>query len=46
MLPFSMLETYKPMLAASTLEEGSMPCDNTAMMEQVIMKEAKSYNKK
>jgi uncharacterized protein YbaP (TraB family) len=46
MLPFSMLETYKPMLAASTLEQGSMPCENTAMMEQVIMKEAKEYNKK
>lgn len=46
MLPFSMLETYKPMLAASTLEQGSLPCDNTAMMEQVIMAEAKQYNKK
>ncbi|MDZ4807898.1 MAG: TraB/GumN family protein [Bacteroidota bacterium] len=46
MLPFSMLETYKPMLAASTLEQGSMPCDDTEMMEQVIMKEAKEYNKK
>ncbi len=46
MLPFSMLETYKPMLAASTLEEGSMPCDKTAMMEQVIMKEAKVFDKK
>jgi len=46
MLPFSMLETYKPMLAASTLEQSSMPCDNTEMMEQVIMKEAKQYNKK
>lgn len=46
MLPFSMLETYKPMLAASTLEQSSMPCDNTAMMEQVIMKEAKQFNKK
>ena len=46
MLPFAMLETYKPMLAASTLEESSMPCDNMAMMEQVIMKEAKLYNKK
>ncbi len=46
MLPFSTLETYKPMLAASTLEQGSMPCDNTAMMEQVIMKEAKEYSKK
>ncbi len=45
-LPFSMLETYKPMLAASTLQEGSLPCDNTAMMEQVIMEEAKIYKKK
>ncbi|MEO7983322.1 MAG: TraB/GumN family protein [Bacteroidota bacterium] len=46
MLPFSMLETYKPMLAASTLEQGSLPCDNTEMMEQVIMKQAKQNNKK
>ena len=46
LLPFSMLETFKPMLAASTLEEGSMPCERTTMMEQVIMKEAKSNNKK
>ena len=46
MLPFSMLETFKPILAASTLEEGSMPCDNTAMMEQVIMQEAKQHDKK
>lgn len=46
MLPFSMLETYKPILAASTLEEGSLPCDNTTMMEQVIMGEAKENNKK
>ncbi|MBL0334421.1 MAG: TraB/GumN family protein [Chitinophagaceae bacterium] len=46
MLPFSMLETYKPILAASTLETGSLPCENTAMMEQVIMTEAKKWNKK
>jgi uncharacterized protein YbaP (TraB family) len=46
MLPFSMLETFKPMLAASTLEEGSMPCETTAMMEQVIMEEAKQNGKK
>lgn len=46
MLPFSMLETYKPMLAASTLEQGSLPCENTAMMEQVIMQEAKQSKKK
>lgn len=46
MLPFSMLETYKPILAASTLQEGSLPCDNTAVMEQVIMEEAKQHDKK
>ena len=44
-LPFSMLETYKPILALSTLEESSMACDNTAMMEQVIMEEAKQNDK-
>ena len=46
LLPFSMLETFKPILAASTLEEGSLPCENTAMMEQVIMEEAKKNKKK
>lgn len=46
MLPFAMLETFKPMLAASTLQENAMPCENTAMMEQVIMQEAKSHDKK
>ncbi len=46
MLPFSMLETFKPMLAASTLEQGNMPCESTAMMEQVIMEEAKQSDKK
>jgi len=46
MLPFYMLETFKPMLAASLLEQGSLPCENMAMMEQVIMEEAKEYDKK
>lgn len=46
LLPFSVLETYKPILAASSLDQGSLPCDNTSMMEQVIMKEAKLGNKK
>jgi uncharacterized protein YbaP (TraB family) len=46
LLPFSMLETFKPILAASTLEQGSLPCENTAMMEQVIMQEAKQHGKK
>jgi uncharacterized protein YbaP (TraB family) len=46
MLPFNMLEKYKPILAASLLESGSLPCENTAVMEQVIMQEAKEQNKK
>jgi hypothetical protein len=46
MLPFSMLETYKPLLAASTLEQKSLNCIETAIMEQVIMQEAKRSNKK
>jgi len=46
MVPFSMLETYKPLLAASTLEQATLPCDNTSMMEQVILEEAKDYSKK
>lgn len=46
MLPFAMLEKYKPILAASLLEGGSLPCDQTAAMEQVIMSEAKEHDKK
>src|SRR5215510_11523891 len=45
LLPFSMLETFKPILAASTLEQGNMPCDAPAGMEEVIMKEAKEHDK-
>lgn len=46
MIPFSMLETFKPILAASTLQEGDLPCDATAAMEEVIMREAKANDKK
>jgi uncharacterized protein len=46
MLPFSMLESMKPMLASATIDEGNIHCDNTVMMEQVIMKKAKGFNKK
>jgi len=46
MLPFSTLETFKPILALSTVQESSMQCENMAMMEQVIMEEAKKGNKK
>jgi uncharacterized protein YbaP (TraB family) len=44
MLPFSMLETMKPILAASMLEESSMTCDKPVAMEQMIMEEAKKKN--
>ncbi|MBS1918724.1 MAG: TraB/GumN family protein [Bacteroidetes bacterium] len=45
MIPFSMLETFKPILAASTLEESSLPCGTPVAMEQLIMQEAKSHEK-
>lgn len=45
MLPFSVLETYKPMLAASTLMQASLDCDRQVAMEQLIMKEAKGQGK-
>jgi uncharacterized protein YbaP (TraB family) len=45
MIPFSMLETYKPLLAVSTLAESSVPCESAVAMEQLIMEEAKKDNK-
>ena len=45
LIPFSMLETYKPMLAASTLMEQNMDCDNMIVMEQLVMEEAKKSSK-
>src|SRR6478672_3614964 len=45
MLPFSMLETYKPMLTASTLMEKSNKCDHIIAMEELIMQEAKHDHK-
>lgn len=45
-IPFSMLEKFKPILAASMLQSGSLPCDNTAVMEQVIMQQAKENDKR
>lgn len=46
LLPFSLLETYKPILALSTLQENSLDCESMTMMEQEIMQEAKKTNKK
>jgi uncharacterized protein YbaP (TraB family) len=45
LLPFSLLETYKPMLAASTLMQSSFDCENAVAMEQLVMKEAKRFGK-
>lgn len=45
LIPFSVLETYKPMLAASTLMQSSLDCNKQVAMEQLVMKEAKSKRK-
>ena len=45
LLPFSILETYKPLIAASMLMESGTECQSPEAMEEVIMKEAKRYNK-
>lgn len=46
LLPFSMIETYKPMVASSLLMESSMVCDAQVAMEQLIMEEAKKKGKR
>jgi len=46
MLPFSVLETYKPLIASSLIMESAMNCDQQVAMEQLIMEEAKKYSKK
>jgi uncharacterized protein YbaP (TraB family) len=45
LLPFSVLETYKPLLAASMLMETGTECSSPEAMEEVIMKEAKNHSK-
>jgi uncharacterized protein YbaP (TraB family) len=46
MLPFSELETYKPLLASSMLMESGMACGTPVAMEQLIMEEAKKNKKR
>ena len=46
LIPFSMLETYKPMLAASTMMQSAFDCDNPIAMEQLVMQEAKRVRKR
>lgn len=45
LLPFSMLEKFKPMLTASTIMQSAVACDNAVAMEQLIMREAKKWGK-
>src|SRR5437764_10876507 len=45
LIPFSMIETYKPLLAASTIMEQSIKCEHIVAMEELIMKEAKQNDK-
>lgn len=46
MLPFSKLETYKPMLASSLLMESGIGCEESVAMEQLIMEQAKKNGKR
>lgn len=45
LMPFSMMETFKPFLAASLLMESGIQCSSAVAMEQVIMAEAKKNKK-
>jgi uncharacterized protein YbaP (TraB family) len=45
-LPFSQLETYKPMLASSLLMESGIGCEESVAMEQLILEEAKKNKKR
>lgn len=46
MLPFSVLETYKPLVASSMLMESSLACEEQVAMENLIMEEAKKNGKR
>lgn len=45
LLPFGMLERFKPLLISSLIEEENMNCQATDGMELTIMKEVHPYNK-
>jgi len=46
LLPFSVLETYKPMLVSSLMMESGIGCEDPVAMEQLIMERAKKSGKK
>jgi uncharacterized protein YbaP (TraB family) len=45
MIPFNMLQSFKPMLASGLLEQKGMQCEGAVAIEQVIMGEANEYKK-
>jgi uncharacterized protein YbaP (TraB family) len=45
LMPFAMMEKYKPLLVESMVMEGSEGCEDMIVMEQLIMEEAKKNNK-
>lgn len=45
LIPFSMMEKYKPLLLESMVMEQSEACDNMIVIEQLVMQEAKNYDK-
>jgi uncharacterized protein YbaP (TraB family) len=45
LMPFSMLEKFKPMLVESMIMEQSPKCENMIVMEQLVMDEAKQNDK-
>lgn len=46
MLPFSMLEKMKPFFLQALMMERAGKCENTIIMDQLVMMEAKKHNKK
>lgn len=45
LIPFSMMEKYKPLLLESMVMEQSDACDNMIVIEQLVMQQAKNYDK-
>jgi uncharacterized protein len=44
MIPFAMMEKFKPMLVQSLIMEQAAPCDNMVVMEKLVMDEAGKSN--
>ncbi len=45
LIPFAMMERYKPLLIEAMVMEQSAKCDNMIVMEQLVMEEAKKNGK-